>query len=117
MSSGVPLAAGSDCPMDDPDPFVGIQESVLRDEFVPEEAISVHAALKTYTINAAYAAFEEDVKGSIEEEKLADIIILDKNPLDVPKDQIKDIKVLETIIRGKTVYTHKLSASLDLKFG
>jgi len=117
MLSGVPLAAGSDCPMDDPDPFVGIQDSVLRDGFVPEEAISVYDALKTYTINGAYAAFEEDVKGSIEEEKLADIIILDKNPLDVPKDQIKDIQVLETIIRGKTVYTHELSRSIDLKFG
>ena len=117
LSSGIPLAAGSDCPIDHPNPFIAIQDAVFRENFAPEEAISVHDALKMYTINGAYAAFEEDVKGSIEEGKLADLIILEKNPLTVPKDQLTDIHVLETIIRGKTVYTHKLSASLDLKFG
>ncbi len=61
-SSGIPLAAGSDCPMDDPDPFVGIQDSVLRDAFVPEETISVHEALKTYTINKLILLFLKKIR-------------------------------------------------------
>jgi len=67
----------------------------------------VEEALKTYTLNAAYAAFEEDVKGSIEVGKLADFVILDRNPMKIPKEEIKEIRVLETIIRGKTIFVNQ----------
>ena len=83
---------------------MGLHALVTRNGFVPEECISIEDALKTYTINGAYAAFEENIKGSISVGKLADLIILDRNPLGVPKEEIKKIQVLETIIRGKTVY-------------
>ena len=68
-----------------------------------EEKITVLEAIKAVTINAAYQYFEEDYKGSIKEGKLADLIIVDKNPLKVEKDDIRNIKVLETIKSGKTI--------------
>ena len=72
-----------------------------------EERISVYEALKAITINAAYQYFEEDSKGSIKVGKNADFVILDKNPLEVDITKIKDIKVLETIKNGKSVYKLK----------
>lgn len=104
LDAGILIASGSDCPIEDPDVIMGLHALVTRNGFIPKECISMKEALKTYTINGAYAAFEENVKGSIEVGKLADFVILDKNPLEVPKNEIKDLKVLETIIRGKTVY-------------
>ena len=80
---------------------------MTRNSFVPEQCISIEEALKSYTINAAFAAFEEHLKGSIKVGKYADLVILDKNPLEIPKDEIKDIKVIETIIRGKIVFRNK----------
>jgi len=103
-NAGVLVASGSDCPIEDPDVILGLHALVTRNGFIPEECISMEEALKTYTINNAYAAFEEDIKGSIEPGKLADLVILDKNPLEVPNDKIRDIQVVETIIRGKTIY-------------
>ena len=68
------------------------------------EKISVIEAIKALTINAAYEYFEEKDKGSIKEGKLANLIVINKNPLKVNKDEIRDIKVLETIKNGKTIY-------------
>jgi hypothetical protein len=104
VEAGVVLASGSDCPVEDPHIIMGLHALVTRNSFVPEQCISMEEALKTYTINAAYAAFEEKIKGSIEVGKVADLVILDRNPLKVPKDEIKEIQVIETIIRGKTVF-------------
>jgi len=69
-----------------------------------DQAISVYDALKAVTVNAAYQYFEENTKGSISAGKRADLIILDKSPLEVDKMEIKDIRVLETIKDGETVY-------------
>lgn len=107
VDEGVIISSGSDCPIEDPSVILGLHALVTRNGFVPEECISMEEALKTYTINAAYAAFEENIKGSIEVGKLADLVILDKNPLKVKKEDIKGIKVIETIIRGKTIFKKK----------
>ena len=104
VNAGVVLASGSDCPIEDPHPILGLHALVTRNSFVPEECLSIEEALKSYTINAAYAAFEEKTKGSIAVGKYADFVILNRNPLEVPKDEIKEIQVTETIIRGKTVF-------------
>ncbi|MEJ2295247.1 MAG: amidohydrolase [Candidatus Lokiarchaeota archaeon] len=104
IDKGTILISGSDCPIEDSSPILGIHALVNRNNFVPEQCITMEEALKTYTINAAYASFQEKIKGSIEEGKLADLIILDKNPLAISKDQIASLKVLETIIRGTTIY-------------
>lgn len=69
-----------------------------------EEAISVKEAIHSYTIDGAYSGFEEKSKGSIEPGKLADLIVASADPLTIPSDQIKDIRVLVTVIDGKIVW-------------
>lgn len=71
----------------------------------PDQRITAQEALEAITINAAYQAFEEDQKGSIEVGKLADLVVLDANPLTVAPDAIKDISVLQTIKDGKTIFS------------
>ena len=73
----------------------------------PDQRITPYQALQAITINAAYQYGEEKTKGSIEVGKLADLVVLSANPLTVPTMQIKDIKVVETIKEGKTVYAAK----------
>ena len=68
------------------------------------ERIECIEALQAITINGAYQYFEEDRKGSIEKGKLADLVVLDRNPLLTDKNELKKISVLETIKEGKTVY-------------
>ena len=69
-----------------------------------DQKIGVYDALKAVTINAAYAYFEEDSKGSLKVGKRADLVILDKSPMAVAPMEIKDIRVMETIKDGKTIY-------------
>jgi hypothetical protein len=73
----------------------------------PEQRISVEEAIKAYTINNAYAAFEDDIRGSIEEGKLADLTIFDRNLLEIPADEILKTEVVYTIIDGKIVFEKK----------
>ena len=70
-----------------------------------DQKLTAYEALKAVTINGAYQIFEEDSKGSITAGKLADLVVLDSNPLTVDGDKIKDIVVLETIKEGKTIYS------------
>lgn len=98
-----------DSPVVEPDMFKTVWCAVKRqtkDGYVlgQNERVDVMTALKAVTINAAYQYFEENEKGSLKKGKLADMIILDKNPLNVDIDEIKDIRVLETLKRGETVY-------------
>lgn len=71
----------------------------------PSEAITREQALKIYTINNAYASFEESIKGSIEPGKLADMAILTDDILNCPVDKIKDIESVLTILSGKIIYS------------
>jgi predicted amidohydrolase YtcJ len=70
----------------------------------PEQALSVKDALRLYTINGAYASFEEDIKGSIEPGKLADMVVLDRDILAIPQEELKEMKALMTIVGGEIVY-------------
>ena len=70
-----------------------------------DERVSAYDALKAITINAAYQHRTENLKGSIEEGKYADFVILNENPLEVDPIKIKDILVLETIKEGNTIYS------------
>jgi len=109
LDAGVMVAASSDCPVVPDNPLVGMCASVTRktragQEIRPDQGISASEALALYTINAAYASFEEDIKGSITPGKLADIVVLSDDPTSMPPEQIKDIKVEKTIIGGEVVW-------------
>ena len=108
LEHGIVVAASSDTPVVPLNPLMGIYAAVTRtaetgQELLPEEAVTPEQALSMYTINAAYASFEEDIKGSITPGKLADLVLLSENPLIVPPEKIKDIKVIMTIIGGEVV--------------
>lgn len=100
FDAGVKVAGGSDCPMEPLNPLLGVQDVVERKSF-SEQRLSVEEALKMYTIDAAYCSGEENVKGSIEEGKLADFTVLEADPTTVAPNKIKDIKVSMVIIEGK----------------
>ncbi len=112
LDAGVTLAFGSDWSVAPPTPLEGIYAAVTRrtidgknnDGWVPEQKITVEEALTAYTINAAYASFEEDIKGSLKAGKLADFVILDQNLLKIDPVLIKDVKILNTYVGGKQVY-------------
>ena len=103
VTEGVTMCGGSDCPMEPLNPFLHIKAAASR-QFFPEEQITVNEALHMYTVNAAYASFEEDIKGSIEEGKLADLTVLSRNPLEISPNEIDSIKVEMTIVGGKVAY-------------
>jgi predicted amidohydrolase YtcJ len=70
----------------------------------PEQRITRLQALRLWTLNAAYLSFEENLKGSIEPGKLADFVVISKDYLECPEDEIKDIEALLTVVDGREVY-------------
>lgn len=106
---GISFSLHQDTPVTSQNPLFAIHNAVNRKTrsgrvLGEEYRISAWEALKAVTIQAAYQLFEEKEKGSIEAGKRADFAILDKNPLTVPADTIKDIQVVETIKDGCTIY-------------
>lgn len=108
-ANGIPAPGNSDLPVCNGNPFYGIYSSVVRKtmngkKFGTEESISIEDALKNYTIDAAYSGFDERILGSLEKDKYADMVILDKNPFQIEEEELKDIKVNKTIVEGEIVY-------------
>lgn len=107
LDAGIPVSAHSDYPTNPYQPLWGICSQVTRvtrDHNLPigpEQKISVMEAIRTWTINAAYATFDEHLKGSIEPGKLADFVVLDRDPLKVNPAEIKDLNVVMTIVGGE----------------
>jgi predicted amidohydrolase YtcJ len=99
----VVASAGSDCPVEHLDPLEGIWAATTRGGFLPAELLSVDQVLHMYTVNGAYASFEENEKGSISEGKLADMIVLSRDPFEVPSNELKSIKVETVIVGGKVI--------------
>jgi len=115
--AGVLLSFGSDWPGTNASwypasPVLGIYAAVARktlegtprEGWFPEERIDVETALRAYTVNNAWAAGEEDLKGRIAPGHFADLVVLDRSPFDVPPDSLKDLVVERTIVGGRTVH-------------
>lgn len=110
IDSGAIICNGTDAPVESISTIDNYYATVTRklsngSSFYLEQKMTRLEALKSYTINGAYASFQEDKVGSIENGKLADIVVLSNDLLNVPEEQIKSTKVLMTIVGGKILYT------------
>jgi predicted amidohydrolase YtcJ len=109
MQSGAVIANGTDAPVEDIDPIPSFYASVSRKlkdgtVFYPAERMTRMEALRSYTIGAAYADFDEGIKGSLRPGKLADITVFSKDIMSIPEDQIPSAHVLYTIVGGTVQY-------------
>ena len=109
LDMGIPVAGNSDYGVSAAIPLLRIQSMVTRMSaegkvYGPEQRISPEEAIRIWTMGSAFSVFEEDIKGSIEAGKLADFVILSRDPTAVPVDEIKDIVVNTTVVGGRIVY-------------
>ena len=110
LKSGAIVTNGTDAPVEDIDPIPSFYASVSRKlndgtVFYPKQRMSRMEALKSYTISAAYAGFEEKIKGSLTVGKLGDVTVLSKDIMTIPEAEIPTTQVLYTIVGGKVQYT------------
>lgn len=112
LRTGTVVANGTDTPVEDVDPVQCFYATVTRrlsdgSTFFPKQKMTREQALRSYTLGAAYAAFEENIKGSLSTNKFADIVVLSKNLLTCPEDEILKTEVVYTIVGGKIAYSQK----------
>lgn len=112
LDRGVHITCGSDCPVENFDVLPGIYSAVTRKDlkgypengWLPEQCLTVMEALHGFTLGAAYASFEENLKGSVTPGKLADLVVLSEDIFEIDHDRIKDVMVEMTYLGGKLVY-------------
>lgn len=112
LDEGVPLACGSDWMVAPLNPLTGIFAAVTRqtldgknpDGWIPDQKITLEEAIKGYTLHAAYTEFAEHQKGSVEEGKFADLVVLNQNFFEIPPEKILETNVLMTIFNGQIIY-------------
>ncbi|MDW7668145.1 MAG: amidohydrolase [Bacillota bacterium] len=112
IDMGIHLAGGSDAPVEKFDILPNIYSAVTRKDlngnpkngWLPEQKVSVEDALRMFTVEGAYASFEEDVKGTLEVGKYADLVVLEDNLFNINPDKIKDVRVELTMVNGKTFH-------------
>ena len=113
MKSGAIISNGTDAPVEDVDPIANYYAAVTRrlpdgSVFYPDQRMNRLEALRSYTINGAYAAFEEESRGSLKVGNYADMVVLSKDILTIPEDQIPAAEVRYTIVGGKIRYKKEL---------
>jgi predicted amidohydrolase YtcJ len=116
LKSGAVVTNGTDTPIERVDPIPSFYASVTRRlsltvTFFPEQCLTREEGLKAYTINNAYAAFEDDLKGSLEPGKLADFVLLSNDLLECKDDEIMNTRVLMTFIGGELVYQNEMQST------
>ena len=107
------MTFGSDWSVAPLNPMTGIWAAITRETIdgkypgglIPEEKITIEEAVKCYTINGAYASYQENNLGSIETGKFADMVVLSENIFDIPAGQIKNVQADMTIFDGEIIYT------------
>ena len=109
LEMGIPVAASSDCPVASPNPLLGIYEAMTRETrsgqvVSRQECVTLEQAIRMYTINGAHASFEEDVKGSLEPGKLADVVVLSGPILRRAPQEVRSLDVDVTIVGGEVVF-------------
>jgi predicted amidohydrolase YtcJ len=109
MESGAVISNGTDVPVEAVDPIACFYATVTRKQadgtpFFPGQRMTREEALRSYTVNGAYAGFEEEIKGSLAPGKLADIAVLSKDILSCPEEEIRSTEVLFTIVGGRILY-------------
>jgi predicted amidohydrolase YtcJ len=111
--NGIPLAFGTDYPVEPITPFRGVYAAITRKnetgtkEYYLEQKLSIHEAIAAYTIGSAFAEFAEQQKGTLMPEMLADFVVLDRDITKVASPEILKTRVLRTVVGGKTVYEAK----------
>ncbi len=110
LDSGAVIVAGTDAPVEPLDPMATFRAAVTRRSsdgsvFHPEQAMTREEALAAMTRDAAWGAFEESIKGTLEVGKLADVTVLSADPLTVPEDQLVSIRAMTTVVGGRVVHT------------
>ena len=103
------FALHSDCPVTPVSPLMSVWSAVTRITregrvLGPEQRVAAADALRAFTLDAAYLAFEDGIKGSLAPGKLADLVVLERDPLDVPPEEIRDIHVSQTLVGGEVVW-------------
>jgi len=114
LDSGARLAFGSDFPVEQVNPMLGIHAAVTRQDlegwpeggWLPEERVSRADAIRAFTLDAAYAGFMEQLTGSLEIGKRADFIVLDQDIMQIPAADIASLRVTETWVDGERVFTY-----------
>ena len=109
MEAGAIISNGTDAPVESNNPFENYYAAVTRNMsngefFFPAQVMTREEAIRSYTINPAYAAFEDNIKGSLSPGKLADLVVLSQDLLTVPPEEITSTEVVYTIIGGNIVY-------------
>jgi predicted amidohydrolase YtcJ len=112
LKKGIRLSLSSDCPVAEPNPLVGLRDAICRvtlrgKNFGPAECLTVEEALPLYTRESAYFSFEEEDRGTLKAGKLADLVVLDRDPTQILPEEIPNCKVKMTVVGGKIVYAGK----------